>query len=625
MSADVPGERTSWPGRGRFARGGRASRGGRGRGPSDPNGEGTDRPAGGELLDAPAPDAGAPSGRGQAAVLSVRDLRVTFESSQHAEPLSAVEAVRGVDFAVAAGRTLAVVGESGSGKSASLLGLAGLLPSSARVTGEVHFAGRDLLTVSRRELRRILGRDIGFVFQDPSSSLHPHKTVGGQVEEALRLHARMPRSARRARVLELFDRVGIRQPRRAFEAYPGEYSGGMKQRVSIAMAIANRPQLIVADEPTTALDATVQASIIALLRDLQRQDGTALIFVNHDLAVVHQIADDVVVMRGGRIVERGDRDRIYGDPAHEYTKQLLAASGLHAVERVLVESVPARTPTVGAPVDTPGGIASAEREAVAVLQVRDLTKSYRQARRQRQVAVDKVTFEVGRGEILALVGESGSGKSTIGKVVAGLLSADSGSVRVLGEPLPVGISDGVPSLPAARRQAVQMIFQDAYSSLNPRRSARASILAPLISRRIPRAQAEKRLEEVLRRTGISPELLGRYPGHLSGGQRQRVAIARALMLRPALIVADEALAALDVTAQAEIIDVIRSMRTQDGTSFLFITHDLGVASHLADRVIVLGPDGVADTGTPAQVFRSPTSDYTRRLVAAVPRIPSRVS
>lgn len=432
------------------------------------------------------------------------------------------------------------------------------------------------------------------------------------MDEVLRLHARLSRTARRARVRELFDRVGISEPDRVFAAYPHEYSGGMKQRVMIAMAIANRPRLIIADEPTTALDATVQASIIELLRDLQRESGTAIIFVNHDLAVVHEIADEVVVMQHGVVVERGSRAAVYSAPRHPYTRRLLAASALHAIDTTARNLTGSRGPVTGGEEDR-------------LLEVEGLTKSYRRGGRRRKLVVEGISFQIHKGEILALVGESGSGKSTIGKVIAGLQFGDSGSVRLGGTELPTSYSDAVPRLPPELRRSVQMVFQDSYSSLNPRRRVRDSIVAPLRSLGADRSTCEASLAEVVARTGISLELLGRFPSQLSGGQRQRVAIARALTLRPDLIVADESIAALDVTAQQEIVELIGSMRDQDRTSFLFITHDLGVVRQLADRVVVLSPDGVQDDGSPQRVFEHPGSDYTRRLVAAVPRITTRAS
>lgn len=559
-------------------------------------------------------------------LLSVKRLTVSFARSPQ-EPMAApVQAVTGIDFEVDEGRTLAVVGESGSGKSASLLGVAGLLPRTARVEGDVRFAGRDLLALTSVELRSVRGKDLGFVFQDPNSSLHPQKTIGAQIEETLVLHSRLHRQARRRRVVDLLDRVGIAEPQSAFSAYPYQYSGGMRQRAMIAMAIANHPRLIIADEPTTALDVTVQASIVELLSELQREDNTAIVFVNHDLAVVHQIAHRVIVMRHGSIVECGTRDDVYDRPEHPYTRELLAASTLHT------NGVPAGE---GAPADRDGGTqrlrirdradetlgSTDSPRSAEPLELRDVTKTFRRrGRRGRTRVLDGVGFHIAPGEIVALVGESGSGKSTIGKIVAGLQYADSGTVRVAGHDLPTAVSDGVPKIPRPQRRAVQMVFQDSYSSLNPRRTARDSIVAPLVSGGTKAADADEALRDVADRTGLAPRLLNRFPSQLSGGERQRVAIARALMLCPEIIVADEAISALDVTAQAEILATILRTRARSRTSFLFITHDLGVARYLADRVIVLSPEGIADVGDPAEVFAHPRTAYTRALVDAVPRI-----
>ena len=546
-------------------------------------------------------------------LLAVNGLTVSFGAPRG----RSAPAVNGIDFAVERGQTLAVVGESGSGKSASLLGIVGLLPPTAQVTGDVRFAGRSLLELDRRDLRSLRGAEIGVIFQDPNTSLHPQKTIGAQIEETLRLHSRLGRRARHDRVLQLLERVGIGEPRRAFSAFPFEYSGGMRQRAMIAMAIANQPQLLIADEPTTALDATVQASIISLLADLQRADGTSIVFVNHDLAVVHQLAHRVIVMRHGTIVEHGTRDEVYGSPQHPYTIRLLAASALHSIDSLTGTKTTTEDPP---PATAPGDPAASPEPAV--LEVRDLRKSYRGRgrRRARRLVVEGLSFGIRTGEIVALVGESGSGKSTVGKIVAGLLHADSGTVRLLGRDLPTSLSDAVPALARAQRRTVQLVFQDSYSSLNPRRRVRESILQPLAATGTSAAEAAERLRDVARRTGIGAELLDRFPAQLSGGQRQRVALARALILRPRLVVTDESISALDVTSQAEIIELIRATRRESQTSFLFITHDLGVVRHLADQVIVLSPDGVEDAGTPAQVFESPRSAYTRALVAAVPRI-----
>jgi len=534
-------------------------------------------------------------------LLEVTDLEVTLGGRR------VVESVR---FAVEPGRTLAIVGESGSGKSVSLLAATRLLGGRAQVRGRVRFRGRDLLAAADREVRQLLGRDIGFVFQDPQSNLHPFKTIGRQIDEALRVHGVRGRAARRERVHELLDEVGIADPEHAYRHYPAEFSGGMRQRVMIAMAIACSPALLIADEPTTALDASVQADILALLARLQRDHDMAMVFVSHDLAVVHQIADTVTVVRSGRVVESGPVQQIYRRPESAYTRRLLAASRLHSLADA-GEARPALRP------------AAAEPEPV--LTVRGLRKSYRARGRRRRVVIDGLDLSVRRGEIVGLVGESGSGKSTVGRIVAGLAYADAGEITLAGTRYPTAVSDGVPPLPAAARRAVQLVFQDPYASLNPRRRVGDSIAEPLRIQRVPEPDITERVRTAAARAALPAELLGRFPAELSGGQRQRVAIARALVLEPEVIVADEALSSLDVTTQAEIVELFAGLAREQGTGLLFISHDLGVVAAIADRVVVLGPDGVAESGRTAEVFADPRSPYTRRLLAAVPRIEARAS
>lgn len=538
------------------------------------------------------------------ALFDVADLAVTIHTGNRASGRRAVRAVESFSFSVEAGQTAAIVGESGSGKSVSLLAATRLLGAHGEVTGAVRFDGRDLLTISDRELRGILGKEIGFVFQDPQSNLHPFKTIGHQIDEVLRIHTRRARRVRRARVEELLDEVGIADAPRAYDHYPAEFSGGMRQRVMIAMAIALNPALIIADEPTTALDVSVQADILQLLKRLQNEHGTAILFVSHDLGAVHEIADTVTVVKDGRVVESGPRDQIYRAPHERYTRDLLAASELHTL----------------------GGPGAGERGTEPLPVVENLRKSYRsRGRRDRKTVIEDLSFTVNRGEIVGLVGESGSGKSTVGRIVAGLQYADAGTIVLDGHRLPTAVGDGVPRLVPEVRRTVQLVFQDPYSSLNPRRTAGDSIAEPLRAQGVPATEITTRVQDAATQARLSIDLLQRHPAELSGGQRQRVAIARALVLDPALIVADEALSALDVTTQAEIIDLVEHLASERDTAFLFITHDLGVVSSIAQRVIVLAPDGVAEIGPTAEVFAAPRSAYTRRLLDAVPRLEAAVS
>lgn len=537
-------------------------------------------------------------------LFDVTDLAVTLHTGNRARGRRAVRAVERISFSVEPGQTAAIVGESGSGKSVSLLAATRLLGPQAEVTGSVRFAGHDLLGLREKVLRRILGKDIGFVFQDPQSNLHPFKTIGHQIDEVLRIHTRTGRGQRRRRVEELLDEVGIADPSGAFSSYPAEFSGGMRQRAMIAMAIALNPALLIADEPTTALDVSVQADILSLLKRLQREHGTAILFVSHDLGVVHEIADTVTVVKDGRVVESGPRERIYEQPQEQYTRDLLSASLLHTVD----------TGHLARAVEPAGS-------AEPLLSVRGLRKSYpTRSRRERRTVVDALDFTIGPAEIVGLVGESGSGKSTVGRIVAGLQYADSGEITLSGARFPTGFGDGVPALPPAARRDVQLVFQDPYSSLNPRRTVARSLAEPLRAQRVDEAAIAARVRRAADDAKLSRSLLDRYPAELSGGQRQRAAIARALVLQPRLIVADEALSSLDVTTQSEIISLIRQLVREQHTAFLFITHDLGVVSSIAHRVIVLGPDGVQESGVTSEVFANPRSAYTRKLLDAIPRL-----
>ncbi|MQB45892.1 ABC transporter ATP-binding protein [Rhizobium sp. ICMP 5592] len=517
-------------------------------------------------------------------VFSVNDLKVRFGGFQ---------AVRGVSFGIEAGKTLAIVGESGSGKSASLLGATGLLPASAVVEGSVQHRGREILGLPDRELRKLRGAKIGFVFQDPLSNLHPLKTIGEQIGEAISVHDRVGRWEKRERVLALLDDVGIADPQARLTDYPRHLSGGMRQRVMIAIAIALDPGLIIADEPTTALDVTVQAAILDLLKRLQQKHGTALIFVSHDLAVVSDIADDVVVMRDGVVVEKASATEIYRRPQQDYTRELLGAARLG-----------------GPKVYAVGGGLEATRPLLAV---QAIARSFR----SRSV-LDGVSFTIREGEILGLVGESGSGKSTIGRLIAGLDRPDSGLISLRGRDYSrPGSSDVV--LQGDLRRSIQVVFQDPYASLNPRRRVEAILSDPFVIHGVTgKAELHDRVKQLVSDVELPLEILDRLPSQLSGGQRQRVAIARAIALRPSLIVADEPVSALDITTQARVIRLLARLRDKLGVSFLFISHDLGVIGELCDRVIVLEKGQIVETGPTRQVFERPVHDYTRQLLASIP-------
>ena len=541
------------------------------------------------------------------ALFSVENLSVTFRDRDRR-----IAAVRDVSFAVEPRRTLAIVGESGSGKSVSLLASTGLLPSRALVRGAALHQGTDLTRLKPGQLRAIRGRHIGFVFQDPLSNLHPLKTVGNQIAEAITAHERVGRAPLRRRVLDLLGEVGIKDPGHRIDDHPNHFSGGMRQRVMIAMAIALNPGLIIADEPTTALDVTVQASILRLLRRLQESHGTALIFVSHDLAVVSDIADDIVVMRDGAVVEAAPAADIYTAPRHEYTRELLgAARNELAAGNPPSPSGPANEGT--APLPEP------------LLLATSLHMSYRRpGRKDSFTALTDVSFDVREREIVGLVGESGSGKSTIGRIVAGLSRPTSGSVSLRGAVYNAP-GNGPARLDPGLRPAVQVVFQDPYGSLNPRRRIAATLAEPfVVATRLPAAEIRAKVETLVRRVELPLSVLDRLPSQLSGGQRQRVAIARAIALEPAVVIADEPVSALDITTQAQIIDLIRRLRAELGVSFLFISHDLGVVADLCERVIVLNEGRVVEHGPAHQVFTDPQHPYTRGLLDSIPGQVARV-
>ncbi len=507
-------------------------------------------------------------------------------------------AVHDVSLSVERGRTLCVVGESGSGKSLTAAAVVRLLPSDElKVTGgRVLFEGRDTLAMPASELLAIRGGRIGCVFQDPLSSLDPLQRVGRQIREVLDRH-RWP-GDRAARVRSLLADVGLPDPATTADKYPWQLSGGQRQRAMIAMALAADPALVIADEPTTALDVTTQAQILALLRELQAQRHLGLLLITHDFGVVAEMADDVAVLKDGRLVEAGSRDAVLRSPREAYTRRLLAA-------------VPPLAPRAARAV---GG---------ALLEARGLRKSWHARRRPwRRAAVthavDGVDLTVARGETLAVVGESGSGKSTLARLLMRLTAGDAGRARL------EGVADDYLALPepalGAMRRAVQMVFQDPYASLNPRHTVARNIAIGPLAQGVPREQALREARELLARVKVDPRAADRLPQAFSGGQRQRIAIARALAMRPQLLIADEPVSALDVSVQAEILDLLEEIQQREGLAIVFITHDLRVASRMADRIVVMNRGRIVESGPAAQVLGEPQHPYTRELLAAVPRL-----
>ena len=552
-------------------------------------------------------------------ILSVSDLTVSFRSDGRWR-----EVVHGVSFDVGPRETVALVGESGSGKSVSALSILRLLPRDAsRIGARARFAGRELLAAPETEMRRVRGDSIAMIFQEPMTSLNPVLTIGFQIAEALIRHRGLSRSAAEAEALRLLDKVRIPAARSRLHEYPHRFSGGMRQRVMIAMALACRPKLLIADEPTTALDVTIQAQILDLIKSLQDEEGMSVLFITHDMGVVAEIADRTVVMYRGRAVEAGPTARIFDAPAEPYTRALLAAvprlGTMAGRPRPMRFPVVDRATGLAAPTpETPDTVRAAERP---VLEVRDLTtrfdiRSGLLGRVTGRVhAVERVSFSLAAGETLALVGESGCGKSTTGRSILRLVEPLSGSVLLDGEDV-TGLD---PKTLRARRQRMQMIFQDPFASLDPRLSVGAAVAEPLLINRLatPR-EARRRAEDLLARVGLPPETAGRFPHEFSGGQRQRICIARALALNPRLIVADEAVSALDVSVKAQVVNLMLDLQAELGLAYLFISHDMAVVERVSHRVAVMYLGEIVEIGPRAAIFGDPQHPYTRKLLAAVP-------
>ncbi|MGC4746710.1 dipeptide ABC transporter ATP-binding protein [Micromonospora sp. DT201] len=533
-------------------------------------------------------------------LLAVAGLAVEFEVDGDTHT-----AVRNASFELHRGQVLALVGESGSGKSVTAMAALGLLPDTARVSGSITLAGTELIGAEPSLLRDVRGGRIGTVFQEPMTALNPVFTIGDQVAEAIRAHRPVSRSAATARVLELLATVDLNDPTRVARSYPHELSGGQLQRAMIAMAISCEPLLLIADEPTTALDVTVQAGILDLLRDLRTRLDMAVLLITHDMGVVADVADDVVVLRDGQIVEQATAAQLFTAPQHEYTRALLHA--VPTLPELRLAEPDRATPPAHEP--RPAGAAP------AVL-VRNVVVEYPGRRRGRPVrAVDDVSLHIDQGELVALVGESGSGKSTLGRALAGLVPVTAGAVTV------AGVEVGRASRRELRtfRSQLGIVFQDPASSLNPRRTVGASIAEPLSLHTDLRADGQRRrVDELLEAVELPSHLRDRHPYEMSGGQRQRVAIARAIALNPALLIADEPTSALDVSVQARILELLRSLQSQFGFSCLFISHDLAVVEQLADRVAVLHRGRIVEEGSAETVLRSPQHPYTSRLLAAAP-------
>ncbi|MBO9331344.1 dipeptide ABC transporter ATP-binding protein [Achromobacter xylosoxidans] len=562
-------------------------------------------------------------------VVQVNDLTVRFKT-----PERTVEAVRSVSFHVDRGETLAIVGESGSGKSVTSLALMRLVEYGGgrivnggmllrRRNGEV----LDLLNAPDSLLQRVRGADVAMIFQEPMTSLNPSFTAGSQIAEALQLHQGLDAASARAETLRMLERVRIPEARAILDRYPHQLSGGMRQRVMIAMALSCKPQLLIADEPTTALDVTIQAQILQLIRQLQEEMDMGVIFITHDMGVVAEVADRVLVMYRGDKVEEGGSDEVFARPQHAYTRALLSAVPRLGAMQGTDEPAPFPLLRVDAPAPEPAAsqpVAAAStvrRDNGPVLKVRDLTTSFDITggifgRVQKRVhAVEKVSFDLYPGETLSLVGESGCGKTTTGRSLLQLVKSKSGSIEFDGQNIGALRGGAMQTL----RRHIQFIFQDPFASLDPRMTVGYSIMEPLLIHGVARGrQAQDRVRWLMDKCGLLPEMIDRYPHEFSGGQRQRICIARALALNPKVVIADESVSALDVSIQAQIVNLLLDLQRELGVSFLFISHDMAVVERVSHRVAVMYLGQIVEIGPRRAIFENPQHPYTKKLMAAVP-------
>ncbi|QND50576.1 ABC transporter ATP-binding protein (plasmid) [Phyllobacterium sp. 628] len=562
-----------------------------------------------------------PNSRGNpfAPVLSVSGLTTSFQSDGKWRPV-----VRNVSFDVEAGETVAIVGESGSGKSVTSLSIMRLLQKDkSRIEGKILLGGKDILALPENQMRAVRGNDVAMIFQEPMTSLNPLFTVGQQISEALLCHSSMSRAEAKAETIRLLEKVRIPAAKSRFDEYPHRFSGGMRQRVMIAMALASKPKLLIADEPTTALDVTIQGQILDLIKLLQEEEGTSVLFITHDMGVVAEIADRTVVMYNGEAVETGKTEDIFARPEHPYTRSLLSAvpilGSMKGLKRPLRFPVVDRaTGTSDVPVETADTVKS---EAKPLLEVKNLTTRFNihsgmfGQLEGRVHAVENLSFTLQPGETLSLVGESGCGKSTTGRSIMRLVQPQSGEVLLNGE----DVLTMEPKRLRDMRRTMQMIFQDPFASLNPRIPVGAAIAEPYLEHRLgTRAQARDRVADLLERVGLTADMASRYPHEFSGGQRQRVCIARALALDPKLIVADESVSALDVSIKAQVINLLLDLQASLNLAYLFISHDIAVVERVSHRIAVMYLGEIVEIGSRAAIFENPQHPYTRKLISAVP-------
>ena len=559
----------------------------------------------------------------QAALLSVKNLSLGFKSRNTTNAV-----LHDISFDVLANEIVGIVGESGSGKSVTNLAVLGLLPQKSVdiSSGEILFEGADLLSYSTQELQEIRGNAISMIFQEPMSSLNPSMRCGKQVTEILQRHKKLSTQEAKTETLRLFEQVKLPRPESVFKAYPHEISGGQKQRVMIAMAIACKPKLLIADEPTTALDVTVQKEIILLLKELQKETGMSILFISHDLSLVSEIADRVIVMYKGKIVERGSAASIFKNPQEDYTKALIYARP-STTERL------EKLPTVadflkGTPPSSPVSTATRTKQhqeiyaKTPLLEIKNAQKEYYTkvsffGKTESVKAVNDVSFKIYEGETLGLVGESGCGKSTLGNLILQLDKATSGHIFYKGKDLTQLKTRELRKL----RRDIQIIFQDPYSSLNPRLTVGQAITEAMEVHKLYASKKERKAEalKLLEQVGLLPEHFDRYPHEFSGGQRQRIGIARTIAVKPKFIVCDESVSALDISVQAQVLNLLNALKEQYKFTYLFISHDLAVVKYISDRLLVMRNGQFEETGEADAIYAHPQSDYTKSLINAIPK------
>lgn len=558
-------------------------------------------------------------------LLDVRDLSISFGNKSNL-----VEVIHTISFSISENEILGIVGESGSGKSVSSMAIMGLLPKKTLLKGEILFEGKNLLLEKEKNLQLVRGNDIAMIFQEPMSALNPSLRCGFQVSEILQQHLKISASEAKKETLALFEKVKLPRPHEIFRSYPHQISGGQMQRVMIAMAIACKPKLLIADEPTTALDVTVQKEILLLLKELQKETGMSLLFISHDLGLVSEIADRVLVMYKGAIVETGTVSALFSKngagPKNEYTKALLAS-------RPTMQERLVKLPTIASIADhsfIPKVVSTQKRTLrhkkiytkEPLLTVTNLKKEYVSnphffKPKTTVAAVDGVSFSIFEGETVGLVGESGCGKSTLGKTILQLEKATSGSIKYRGKELTTLAASELRLL----RKEIQLIFQDPYSSLNPRILIGEALIEPMEVHKIGRSKKERKEKvlTLLKRVGLDEDFYYRYPHELSGGQRQRVGIARTIVMEPKLVICDESVSALDISVQAQVLNLLNELKDDFGFTYLFISHDLAVVKYMADQLLVMNAGHIEEIGDADEIYAYPTKEYTKKLIAAIPK------